>query len=205
MLRLDDVQVSYDDEPVLSGVDLTVADGEILALLGPSGSGKSTLLRAIAGFEPVSGTLSWDGHDLRGTPAHKRRFALMFQDGQLFDHLSVGANVGYALKLRRTPRAQAAVRVQELLDLVDLGGYAERMPRTLSGGQRQRVALARALAADPVLLLLDEPLSSLDADLRERLAGQIREILRASDTSAIWVTHDRAEAERVADRVVLLE
>ena len=128
-------------------VSLDLASGQVLAVLGPSGCGKSTLLRAVAGLEPLaSGSVSWDGADLAGTPTHKRGFALMFQDGQLFAHLTVARNVAYALRLRRTPSARVAARVRELLALVGLEGYDDRLPGTLSGGERQRVALARALA-----------------------------------------------------------
>jgi thiamine transport system ATP-binding protein len=161
------------------------------------------LLRAVAGLEPLSaGAVSWDGKDLRGVPTHKRRFALLFQDGQLFPHLTVTRNVGYALRLRRAVNAQA--RVAELLDLVGLAGYGDRLPATLSGGERQRVALARALAAQPRLLLLDEPLSALDAGLRERLASDLRTILRAAGTTALMVTHDHEEAFTVADRMAVM-
>ena len=202
MLTLRDVSVAYDGQPVVRDVDLDVADGGVLAVLGPSGCGKSTLLRAIAGLEPLtSGTVSWDGRDQSRVPTHKRGFVLMFQDGQLFDHLTVGRNVGYALRLRRTPQAD---RTGELLDLVGLAGFADRMPATLSGGERQRVALARSLAVEPRLLLLDEPLSALDAGLRERLAGDLRRILTAAGTTAVLVTHDHDEAFAVADRLAVM-
>jgi thiamine transport system ATP-binding protein len=203
MLEIKSVDVSYDGTPAVVDADLTVPDGSVLAVLGPSGCGKSSLLRAIAGLEPVgSGSVSWDGVDLRGTPTHKRGFALMFQDGQLFNHLTVARNVGYALKLRRAPNLEA--RVRELLELVGLEGYADRLPSTLSGGERQRVALARSLAAEPRLLLLDEPLSALDAGLRERLAADLGDILRRAGTTALMVTHDHDEAYAVADRLVVM-
>ncbi len=164
---------------VVDEVSLDLPDGEVLAVLGPSGCGKSTLLRAVAGLEPLAaGSVAWDGADLAGVPTHKRGFALMFQDGQLFTHLTVARNVGYALRLRRAP--DIAARVEELLALVGLEGYADRLPATLSGGERQRVALARSLAVEPRLLLLDEPLSALDTGLRERLAGDLRGILRTA-------------------------
>ena len=202
-LDLRDVSVAYDGVPVVSDVDLTLADGQVLAVLGPSGSGKSTLLRAVAGLEPLAaGSVSWDGADLAGVPTHKRGFALLFQDGQLFPQLTVARNVGYAPRLRRSPGA--AARVAELLELVGLAGYGDRLPATLSGGERQRVALARALAADPRLLLLDEPLSALDAGLRERLATDLRDILRAAGTTALMVTHDHDEAFTVADRMAVM-
>jgi thiamine transport system ATP-binding protein len=203
MLSLDDVSVAYDGVPAVVDASLRLEDGHVLAVLGPSGSGKSTLLRAIAGLEPVtSGRVSWDGSDLDGVPTHKRGFALMFQDGQLFGHLTVARNVGYALRLRRTPNA--AARIRELLALVGLEGYEERLPATLSGGERQRVALARSLAVQPRLLLLDEPLSALDAGLRERLANDLRDILREAGTTALMVTHDQEEAFTVADRLAVM-
>ena len=182
---------------------LDLPDGEVLAVLGPSGCGKSTLLRAIAGLEPLAaGSIAWDGGDQAGVPTHRRGFALMFQDGQLFDHLTVARNVGYALRLRRAP--DTARQVAELLELVGLPSYADRMPGTLSGGERQRVALARSLAVRPRLLLLDEPLSALDTGLRERLAGDLGRILREAGTTALLVTHDHEEAFAVADRLAVM-
>jgi len=199
-----DVSVSYDGVPAVTGVDLDLPDGQVLAVLGPSGSGKSTLLRAIAGLEPAHGSIAWDGVSLEGVPTHKRGFALMFQDGQLFGHLTVAANVAYPLKLRRVAGAERRRRVEELLALVGLEGYGRRLPLTLSGGERQRVALARALAVEPKLLLLDEPLSALDTGLRERLAGDLRRILTAAGTTALLVTHDQEEAFAVADRLAVM-
>jgi len=205
VLSLSDVSVRYAGVPALADISLSLIAGEVLAVLGPSGCGKSTLLRAIAGLEPLtSGSVAWDGHDLAGVPTHRRGFALLFQDGQLFAHRSVGANVAYPLRLRRQPRSAVAARVEELLELVGLAGYADRSPATLSGGERQRVALARALATSPRLLLLDEPLSALDQELRERLAGDLRSILRAAGTTALLVTHDHEEAFSIADRMALL-
>jgi thiamine transport system ATP-binding protein len=205
MLSLSHVSVAYDGQagrPALDDVSLELPDGHVLAVLGPSGSGKSTLLRAVAGLEPAAGTIAWDGRSLDGVPTHKRGFALMFQDGQLFEHLTVARNVEYALRLRRVPRRRE--RVADLLALVGLSGYGDRMPGTLSGGERQRVALARALAVEPRLLLLDEPLSALDTGLRERLAGDLSRILRESGTTALLVTHDQEEAFAVADRLAVL-
>ncbi len=203
MLTLEHVTIEYDGEPAVVDASLSLEDGHVLAVLGPSGSGKSTLLRAIAGLEPTAaGRICWDGADLAGVPTHKRGFALMFQDGQLFGHLTVARNVGYALRLRRTP--DAAARVRELLALVGLEGYDDRLPATLSGGERQRVALARSLAVQPRLLLLDEPLSALDAGLRERLATDLRDILREAGTTALMVTHDQEEAFSVADRLAVM-
>lgn len=205
MLELRNVGVAFGATRAVDAVDLTVADGTVLAVLGPSGCGKSSLLRAVAGLESLdTGSVSWDGADLTGVPIHRRGFALMFQDGQLFDHLTVARNVGYAPRLRGASRVAARAEVADLLELVGLGGYADRLPRTLSGGERQRVALARSLAAKPRLLLLDEPLSALDAALRVRLAADLRRILTEAGTTALLVTHDQAEAFAVADRLAVM-
>ena len=205
MLGITDLEVRFGDTVAVDGVDLSLEGGQVLAVLGPSGCGKSTLLRAVAGLEPAyTGTVTYDGQDLAGVPVHRRGFALMFQDGQLFAHQSVARNVGYPLRLRRTPRAEVRDSVAELLDLVGLPGFGERMPGTLSGGERQRVALARALAVRPRLLLLDEPLSALDAALRERLAADLREILQRAGTTALLVTHDQEEAFAVADAMAVM-
>ena len=196
--------MSYDGVPAVADADLDLVEGRVLAVLGPSGCGKSTLLRAVAGLEDAAGTVAWHGADLSRTPTHKRGFALMFQDGQLFGQLTVARNVAYPLRLRRTPRAEADRRVADLLDLVGLSELAGRLPATLSGGERQRVALARALAASPRLLLLDEPLSALDAGLRQRLAEELRRILVAAGTTAVMVTHDHEEAFTVADDLAVM-
>ena len=204
-LEVDRLEVRYDGVPAVSDVTLSVAPGDLLAVLGPSGCGKSTLLRAVAGLEPPSaGAVRYDGQDLVHVPAHRRGFGLMFQDGQLFPHLDVAGNVAYPLRIRRRPAAERRERVTELLGLVGLAGYERRSPAELSGGERQRVALARALAVRPRLLLLDEPLASLDRDLRERLAGDLARILRAEGTSAVLVTHDAEEAFTVADRMAVM-
>jgi thiamine transport system ATP-binding protein len=201
-LRVRDLSVSYDGVPAVRDASMDVAEGDVLAVLGPSGCGKSTLLRAVTGLEQATGTVAWHGTDVSRTPTHKRGFALMFQDGQLFPHLSVAGNIGYPLRIRRTPRR--AERVAELLDLVGLSDLAGRYPATLSGGERQRVALARALAASPRLLLLDEPLSALDAGLRERLAEDVRRILLAAGTTAVMVTHDHDEAFTIASSLAVM-
>lgn len=201
MLHLEHVSVDYDGVPAVTDVSLDLPDGSVLAVVGPSGSGKSTLLRAVAGLEPASGTIAWEGESLAGVPTHKRGFALMFQDGQLFGHLTVAGNVGYPLRIRRRRDSQ---RVTELLELVGLAGFADRLPSTLSGGERQRVALARALAVRPRLLLLDEPLSALDAGLRTRLAADLARIIREAGTTALFVTHDQEEAFAVADRLAVM-
>ncbi|MGK2349512.1 ABC transporter ATP-binding protein [Actinomyces sp. W5033] len=181
-------------------VSLTIGDGEVLALLGPSGCGKSSLLRAVAGLEPVAGgTVRWAGRDVIGTPVHKRGFGMVFQDGQLFPFRDVAGNIAYGLA--DLPRTEREARVSEVLELVGLPGYGHRAVTTLSGGQAQRVALARSLAPRPRLLLLDEPLSALDRALRESLSQDLASILRAQGMTALYVTHDHAEAEAVADRV----
>ena len=205
-LQVDDVTVRFGgDVTAVDHVSLDVDAGAVCAVLGPSGSGKSTLLRAVAGLEPLaSGRVRYDDQDLRGVPPHRRGFALMFQDGQLFPHLTVADNVAYALRVRRRPRPERDARVAELLELVGLQGYDARLPAELSGGERQRVALARALAASPRLLLLDEPLASLDRHLKERLADDLATILRAAGTTALLVTHDAEEAFAVADRMAVL-
>ncbi|MFT4108662.1 ABC transporter ATP-binding protein [Propionicimonas sp.] len=202
-LEVRDAVVRYGPVTAVDGVSLSVEPGEVVALLGPSGSGKSSLLRAVAGLEPLAGgSVSWDAEDLAGVPVHKRAFVVMFQDGQLFPHLSVAGNVGYALA--RAPRARRERRVAELLELVGLAGYGRRPVTALSGGEAQRVALARSLAADPRLLLLDEPLSALDRGLREHLVGVLDETLRATGVPALYVTHDQDEAFAIADRVAVL-
>ncbi len=205
MLQVRDVTVAYDGTPAVLDANLVTPPGSVTAILGPSGCGKSTLLRAVAGLEPLQhGTIAWDGEDLARVATHRRGFALMFQDGQLFGHLTVARNVGYALRIRGHRRSAITEKVAELLALVGLEGYADRLPGTLSGGERQRVALARSLAANPRLLLLDEPLSALDSGLRVRLAGDLREILRRAETTTLLVTHDHDEAFAIADHLVVM-
>ncbi|WP_410580410.1 ABC transporter ATP-binding protein [Amycolatopsis sp. lyj-108] len=205
-LSVRDLTVHYGSFAAVKDARLDIADGEVLALLGPSGSGKSTLLRAITGLEPLtSGTVRWDGEDLAGVPVHRREFGLVFQDGQLFPHKDVAANIAFGLRMHDIPRAEHAERVRALLDLVGLAGYERRRVTELSGGQAQRVALARALAPEPRLLLLDEPLSGLDAGLREQLAIDLAALLRRSKITALLVTHDQEEAFTLADRVAVLD
>jgi len=205
VLAIEGLTVRFGDVPAVDDVSLSLPAGETLAVLGPSGCGKSTLLRAVAGLESAySGRVCFDDRDLAGVPTHRRGFALMFQDGQLFGHLSVAGNVGYPLRLRGVRGRAAATEVTELLELVGLPGMQDRAVSDLSGGERQRVALARALAVQPRLLLLDEPLSALDRSLRERLAADLRRILVAAGTTALLVTHDQEEAFAVADRMALM-
>ena len=205
MLTVRDVTVAFGDTVVLDGATLTVADGEIVALLGPSGSGKSTLLRVVAGIlQPDRGTVSIGGRDVTAVPTHRRDVGMVFQDEQLFPHLDVGGNVAFGLRMAGVPKAERRVRVDELLSLVGLDGFAGRSIERLSGGEAKRVALARSLAPAPAVLLLDEPLSGLDDDLAVHLAGELGEVLRSTGTTSIWVTHDVEEAELVADRIVRL-
>ena len=199
-LQARDLSIDYEGRTILHEFSIDVDPDEIVALLGPSGSGKSSLLRCIAGVQqPSAGVITWDGEDITRTPAHRRRIGLVFQDPLLFPHRDVGANIGFGLQAEG--RAQ---RVAELLALVGLAGFERRDVATLSGGEAQRVALARALAPRPRLLLLDEPFGALDRDLRDRLAVDVRALLRAQGTPAIHVTHDREEAALIADRIVQL-
>ncbi len=201
MLSVRDLRVTFGALAAVDGVSLTVPDGSVVVLLGPSGCGKSTLLRAIAGLEPSArGDIAWDGVDLARVPVHRRGFGLMFQDGVLFPHRTVAGNVGYGISRQH----DAEQRVDELLDLVGLGGYQRRRVDTLSGGEAQRVALARALAPRPRLLLLDEPLAALDRALRESLLADLRTILTTTRSTALFVTHDHAEAFAVADTVAVM-
>jgi thiamine transport system ATP-binding protein len=205
VLTVDGAIVRFDEHAALDGVDLSVHDGEIVAVLGPSGSGKSTLLRAIAGLEPLAaGTIAWDGTDLAGTPPHKRRFGLMFQDYALFPHKDVAGNVAFGLRMQGRAAADLERRVAEVLALVDLEGFEHRSVTTLSGGEQQRVALARALAPEPRLLMLDEPLGALDRTLRERLTVDLEQLLHRLGMTSIYVTHDHAEARAIGDQLVVM-
>lgn len=203
-LQVTDLTVVYPgaQEPAVDSVSLAVKRGETVALLGPSGCGKSTLLAAIVGIiAPDAGTVEFDGEDVTHVPIHRRGFGLVFQDGQLFPHRTVAGNVAFGLEMAKMPVAERDERVSELLELVGISQYRDQPVAKLSGGERQRVALARSLAPRPRLLLLDEPLSSLDAELRSRLAGEMRDILARTGTTAILVTHDQAEANAIASEV----
>lgn len=205
VLDVADVSVVFDDVAVLDDVSLRVADGEIVALLGPSGSGKSTLLRVVAGLVPPdTGTVRIGDADVTHVPTHRRAVGMVFQDEQLFPHLSVGDNVGYGLKMQRMPGGERTRRVSELLEVVGLPGFEGRDVGDLSGGEAKRVAVARSLAPHPKVLLLDEPLTGLDRELHDRLMVEIAAILRRIGTTAVWVTHDADEAATVADRTVHL-
>jgi thiamine transport system ATP-binding protein len=205
MLQIDGLRVQYGDAVAIDGVDLEIADREVVCVLGPSGCGKSTLLRAIAGLErPTAGRVAWDGDDLAHTPPHRRQFGLMFQDHALFPHRDVLGNVAFGLRMQGTTGAAADAEASSALERVGLAGFERRKVRELSGGEQQRVALARALAPRPRLLMLDEPLGSLDRELRERLATELRALFVSLEVTALFVTHDQDEAFALADRVVIM-
>jgi len=205
MLRVEDVTVRFDEKAALDGVTLEVADGEVVTVLGPSGSGKSTLLRVIAGLQqPDSGRVLLDGEDLSSVPPHRRGIGLVFQDHALFHHRDVAGNVAFGLRMRGDPKNEVENRVQALLDLVGLAGLERRSVATLSGGEQQRVALARALAPEPRVLLLDEPLGSLDRRLRDRLLEDLEKLFDELGVTALYVTHDQAEAFALGDRVAVM-
>lgn len=212
MLELDHISVSYPTararQPVVRGLSLGLDSGRIACLLGASGCGKTTVLRAIAGFEPLdAGEIRLNGRMLSSTrlcvEPERRRVGMVFQDYALFPHLSVRGNVAFGLQ--RSSAAQRARRVADMLDLVGLQAFADRYPHELSGGQQQRVALARALAPEPDLLLLDEPFSNLDVDARERLACELRDILKSAGRTALMVTHNQAEAFAIADHIGVMQ
>lgn len=204
-LRLEDLTKAYGDTIALDGLELAVDDREVLAVLGPSGCGKSTLLRVIAGLErPDSGLVLWDERDLTDVEVHRRGFGLMFQRNALFPHRTVGENVAFGLRMQGRAPDEIRARASEALTWVGLSGLEHRRIDGLSGGEEQRVALARTLAPEPCLVMLDEPLGSLDRMLRERLIIEVAELLRARGTTALYVTHDHAEAEAVADRIAIM-
>ncbi|MBC7251908.1 MAG: ABC transporter ATP-binding protein [Anaerolineae bacterium] len=195
----------YGAERFPDDISFAVDKGEIVCLLGPSGCGKTTLLRIIAGLEtPDSGQVLFEGRDLRDVPVHQRNFGLMFQDYALFPHKNVFENVAFGLRMMHLPRGEIEARVREILELVGLSGFERRDVNLLSGGEQQRVALARSLAPRPRLLMLDEPLGSLDRTLRERLMNELRVILKSVGVTALYVTHDQEEAFAVADRVIIM-
>ena len=205
-VTLRDVSVAFDGVPALADVSLSIEEGEFFTLVGPSGCGKTTTLRTIAGFEsPDAGSVAIGGEDVVGRPPEDRNVGIVFQNYALFPHMSVRENVAYGLRYRDPPGAASTEqRVAELLDLVDMAGTGDRDPEALSGGQQQRIALARALAPGPDVLLLDEPLSALDARLRERLRVVIRDLQQDLGITTVYVTHDQAEALAISDRVAVI-
>ena len=204
-LQIEDVVVSFDGERALDGASLEVADGEVVTVLGPSGSGKTTLLRVVTGLQrPDSGRVLLDGRELAGVPVHRRGIGLVFQDHALFDHRDVEGNVAFGLRMQGASRGEISRRVAEMLELVGLRGLERRSVATLSGGEQQRVALARALAPDPKVLLLDEPLGSLDRRLRDRLLDDLKRLFGELAVTAVYVTHDQGEAFELGDRVAVM-
>src|SRR5213075_1157089 len=210
-LTVDDLHLQYGDNPILKGVTMTLNRGEVVSLLGPSGSGKTTLLRAVAGLEvPHRGTISvedrtvFDGNTKREIPAEKRNLGLVFQSYALWPHKTVADNVAYGLRLRGVNGGEIKERVDSALKNLGLGHLGERLPHQLSGGQQQRVAIARALVYNPPVILMDEPLSNLDAKLREEARAWLRELILKMQLSALVVTHDQNEAMAMSDRILLL-
>ncbi len=200
-----DVRKSYGAQEVIHGVSISIEDGEFVILVGPSGCGKSTLLRMIAGLEPItSGDVKIDGRIVNALPPKDRDIAMVFQTYALYPHKTVAQNMGFALMLRRAPKAEIDARVMRAAEILDLVPYLGRYPRQLSGGQRQRVAMGRAIVRDPKVFLFDEPLSNLDAKLRVQMRAEIKELHQRLKTTIVYVTHDQVEAMTMADRIVVM-
>lgn len=206
-ITFDRVSVTYGSTVALDEFSLRIRPGETVAMLGPSGSGKSTALAALAGFaQPAGGTIRLAGEDVTALPPAKRGIGVVPQNYALFPHMKVAANVAFGLKAHRVPKSRIGTRVGECLELVGMAKYADRLPRELSGGQQQRVAIARALAISPKVLLLDEPLSALDAQLRQAMVAELSTLKRQlPDTTIVYVTHDQTEALALADRIAILQ
>ena len=203
--RIANLSVTFGDLAAVDRLSLEIGTGERFAIMGPSGSGKSTLLRAIAGLEtPTTGTVTLDGTDVTDFAPHRRPIGLMFQDYALFPHMSVVDNVAYGLRMHGASASTARTSASELLDLVGLAGFEHRSPASLSGGERQRVALARTLAPEPALVMLDEPLGSLDLTLRESLLDEMRSVIARVGATSLYVTHDRTEAFSFAERLAIM-
>ena len=205
LIRLQGVTKSYGDDPALSRIDLDIGSGEFLTFLGPSGCGKTTILRLIAGFEtPTSGTVFIDGKSMNGLPPHKRKVNTVFQSYALFPHMTVFDNVAFGLKMAGVSSGEIRRRVGEVLETVHMDGMAKRRPDELSGGQQQRVAIARAVVNNPLVLLLDEPLSALDARLRRKMQMELKELQKNLGITFVFVTHDQEEAFSMSDRIVVM-
>ena len=205
LIELKNVSKEFDGELALNDVSLYVRDGEFLTLLGPSGCGKTTLLRIIAGFTvPTSGKVIMAGEDMSRVPPHKRKVNTVFQKYALFPHLNVFDNVAFGLKIKKTPKADIARRVEKMLELVNLKGYGKRYIDQLSGGQQQRVAIARALVNEPKVLLLDEPLGALDLKLRKEMQVELKRMQQQLGITFIYVTHDQEEALTMSDTIVVM-
>nr|WP_271612292.1 ABC transporter ATP-binding protein [Bradyrhizobium sp. CCBAU 21362] len=205
VVELRSVSKYYGDVAAVANATLSVRRGELLCLLGPSGCGKTTTLRMVAGFvEPSAGTISINGVDMTHQPPYRRDTGMVFQSYALFPHMTVAENIAFGLENLKWPRDKREKRVEEMLKLVELSHLAGRLPRQLSGGQQQRIALARALAMRPAVLLLDEPFSNLDAQLRVRMREELREVIRGVDVTTLFVTHDQEEALTMSDRIVVM-
>ncbi|WP_223422830.1 ABC transporter ATP-binding protein [Tateyamaria pelophila] len=205
-VRIQDIRKSYGAVEVIHGVNVDIEDGEFVALVGPSGCGKSTLLRMIAGLEPINaGTIAIGDRVVNNLPPAERDIAMVFQTYALYPHKSVAENMGFALKVAKTDRAEIARRVKEAAEILSLTEYLDRKPRHLSGGQRQRVAMGRAIVRDPQVFLFDEPLSNLDAKLRIQMRTEIKELHQRLKTTTVFVTHDQIEAMTLADRIVVMQ
>jgi multiple sugar transport system ATP-binding protein len=204
-VTISNARKSYGNLEVLHGVSIDIKDGEFVTLVGPSGCGKSTLLRMIAGLEPItSGTASIGGRVVNTLPPKDRDIAMVFQTYALYPHKTVRQNMGFALKMRKSPQSEIDARVERAAGILDLKPYLDRYPRQLSGGQRQRVAMGRAIVRDPAVFLFDEPLSNLDAKLRVQMRAEIKELHQRLKTTTIYVTHDQVEAMTMADRIVVM-
>jgi putative spermidine/putrescine transport system ATP-binding protein len=204
-LTLTHLSKTYGTFTAVQDIHLTLGSGELVSLLGPSGCGKTTILRMIAGFErPSGGSIVLDGQEITRLPASRRAMGMVFQSYSLFPHMTAAQNIAFGLRLRRQGQSRQRQRVQEMLDLVGLAGMGDRFPHQLSGGQQQRIALARALAIAPRVLLLDEPLSALDAKVRVQLRNEIRRIQQQLNITTLFVTHDQEEALSISDRVVVM-
>jgi spermidine/putrescine transport system ATP-binding protein len=206
MIELERVSKRFDEALAVDDVSITIARGEFFSMLGPSGCGKTTSLRMIAGFEePSTGRVLLDGEDVTLISPRHRNVNMVFQDYALFPHMTVAENVGFGLKLKRVARAEVRSRIDEMLTIVRLDGYADRRPAQLSGGQRQRVALARALVNRPAALLLDEPLGALDLKLRREMQLELKRIQKTTETTFVYVTHDQEEALTMSDRIAVMD
>src|SRR5215217_5197244 len=204
-VQLIDITKRYGSTLAVDRFNADIAEGEFITLLGPSGCGKTTTLRMVAGLvEPTAGQIRFDGQVMNNVPSHKRNIGLAFQSHALFPHLSVARNIAFGLEVKGMPKQEIQHRVREMLDIIELSQYADRMPAQLSGGQQQRVALARMLATDPRVLLFDEPLSALDRNLRDTLKYSILDLQRRTGKTAIYVTHDQSEAFAISDRIFVM-